>query len=87
MHEYAVMFHTLLSFVFLVIVHMEGSGKWPSEHLAIRHIKAAFHICLGQLLNKHHQYTFNATPTYLDVSKVMCALLFMLVAIDFHIYD
>ncbi|KAK9974376.1 hypothetical protein ABG768_022477 [Culter alburnus] len=52
-----------------VIVHMEGSGKWPSEHLAIRHIKAAFHICLGQLLNKHHQYTFNATPTYLDVSK------------------
>lgn len=87
MHEYAVMFHPPLSFVFLVIVHMEGSGKWPSEHLALRHIKAAFHICLGELLYKQHQYKYNATPAYLDVSKVMCALLFMLVAIVFHIYD
>uniref|UniRef100_A0A671QPS5 Nucleolar protein 6 n=1 Tax=Sinocyclocheilus anshuiensis TaxID=1608454 RepID=A0A671QPS5_9TELE len=52
-----------------VIVHMEGSGKWPSEHMAIRHVKAAFHICLGELLCKQHKYKCHATPTYLDVWK------------------
>ncbi|XP_057214658.1 nucleolar protein 6 isoform X2 [Triplophysa rosa] len=52
-----------------VIVHMEGSGKWPSDHLAIHHIKAAFHVCLGELLNKHHKYRYHAKPTYLDVWK------------------
>lgn len=52
-----------------VIVHMEGSGKWPSEHLAIRHIKAAFHISLGELLYKQHNYKCHATPAYLDVYK------------------
>uniref|UniRef100_A0A672M885 Nucleolar protein 6 n=1 Tax=Sinocyclocheilus grahami TaxID=75366 RepID=A0A672M885_SINGR len=55
-----------------VIVHMKGSGKWPSEHMAIRHVKAAFHICLGELLCKQHKYKCHATPTYLDVWKVMC---------------
>lgn len=73
MNMHAVIFHPLLSFVSLVIVHMEGSGKWPSEHLAIRHIKAAFHISLGELLYKHHNYTCHATPAYLDVYKVICA--------------
>lgn len=52
-----------------VIVHMEGSGKWPSEQLAIRHIKAAFHICLGELLTKHHNYKCHAKPNYVDVWK------------------
>uniref|UniRef100_A0A672MD14 Nucleolar protein 6 n=1 Tax=Sinocyclocheilus grahami TaxID=75366 RepID=A0A672MD14_SINGR len=52
-----------------VIVHMKGSGKWPSEHMAIRHVKAAFHICLGELLCKQHKYKCHATPTYLDVWK------------------
>uniref|UniRef100_A0A673CPX8 Nucleolar protein 6 n=1 Tax=Sphaeramia orbicularis TaxID=375764 RepID=A0A673CPX8_9TELE len=33
-----------------VICHMEGSGKWPHDPLAIRHIRAAFHISLGELL-------------------------------------
>ncbi|XP_056141122.1 nucleolar protein 6 [Lampris incognitus] len=52
-----------------VICHMEGSGKWPNDRLAIRHIKAAFHINLGQLLNKHHHYTVKPCPTHLDVWK------------------
>ncbi|KAI1900401.1 hypothetical protein AGOR_G00049570 [Albula goreensis] len=52
-----------------VICHMEGSGKWPHDQLAIRHIKAAFHIRLGELLNQQHRYTCHATPTHLDVYK------------------
>uniref|UniRef100_A0A671KPG3 Nucleolar protein 6 n=1 Tax=Sinocyclocheilus anshuiensis TaxID=1608454 RepID=A0A671KPG3_9TELE len=52
-----------------VIVHMEGSGKWPSEPMAICHVKAAFHICLRELLCKQHNYRCHATPGYLDVWK------------------
>ncbi|XP_061117793.1 nucleolar protein 6 isoform X2 [Conger conger] len=52
-----------------VVCHMEGSGKWPQDHLAIRHIKAAFHIRLGELLHTQHQYTCHACPTHLDVCK------------------
>ncbi|KAG7318490.1 hypothetical protein KOW79_018245 [Hemibagrus wyckioides] len=52
-----------------VICHMEGSGKWPSDSLAIRHIKAAFHIRLGELLKTQHGYTFRPSPTHLDVWK------------------
>ncbi|XP_029019148.2 nucleolar protein 6 [Betta splendens] len=52
-----------------VICHMEGSGKWPQDHLAIQHIRAAFHIKLGELLKKHHNYTCRPCPTHLDVWK------------------
>ncbi|XP_034025956.1 nucleolar protein 6 [Thalassophryne amazonica] len=52
-----------------VICHMEGSGKWPLDQLAIRHIRAAFHIRLGELLKKHHDYTCRPCPTHLDVWK------------------
>uniref|UniRef100_A0A7N8YJ63 Nucleolar protein 6 n=1 Tax=Mastacembelus armatus TaxID=205130 RepID=A0A7N8YJ63_9TELE len=52
-----------------VICHMEGSGKWPHNALAIRHIRAAFHIQLGELLKKHHNYTCRPCPTHLDVWK------------------
>uniref|UniRef100_A0A671YCG0 Nucleolar protein 6 n=1 Tax=Sparus aurata TaxID=8175 RepID=A0A671YCG0_SPAAU len=52
-----------------VICHMEGSGKWPHDRLAIRHIRAAFHIRLGELLKKHHNYTCRPGPTHLDVWK------------------
>lgn len=56
--------------VLAVICHMEGSGKWPLDRLAIRHIRAAFHIRLGELLKKQHNYTCRACPTHLDVWKV-----------------
>ncbi|KAK0147285.1 Nucleolar protein 6 [Merluccius polli] len=52
-----------------VVCHMEGSGKWPHDRVAIRHIKAAFHINLGELLNKEHSYTCRPCPTHLDVWK------------------
>ncbi|KAM3610678.1 uncharacterized protein V6R79_007135 [Siganus canaliculatus] len=52
-----------------VICHMEGSGKWPQDILAIRHIRAAFHIRLAELLKKHHDYTCRPCPSHLDVWK------------------
>ncbi|XP_076854204.1 nucleolar protein 6 [Brachyhypopomus gauderio] len=52
-----------------VICHMEGSGKWPNDASAIRHIKAAFHIRLGELLQAQHNYTSHPSPTHLDVWK------------------
>uniref|UniRef100_A0A667YY51 Nucleolar protein 6 n=1 Tax=Myripristis murdjan TaxID=586833 RepID=A0A667YY51_9TELE len=52
-----------------VICHMEGSGKWPHDHLAIRHIRAAFHISLGELLSKQHRYACKPCPSHLDVWK------------------
>uniref|UniRef100_A0A3B3HT41 Nucleolar protein 6 n=1 Tax=Oryzias latipes TaxID=8090 RepID=A0A3B3HT41_ORYLA len=52
-----------------VICHMEGSGKWPHDRLAIRHIRAAFHIRLAELLKKQHNYTCRACPSHLDVWK------------------
>ncbi|XP_077418497.1 nucleolar protein 6 isoform X2 [Vanacampus margaritifer] len=52
-----------------VICHMEGSGKWPHNRVAIRHIRAAFHIRLGELLKTQHHYTCKPCATYLDVWK------------------
>lgn len=52
-----------------VICHMEGSGKWPQDREAIRHIKAAFHIRLGELLGQQHRLTCRPAPTHLDVYK------------------
>ncbi|KAF3695903.1 Nucleolar protein 6 [Channa argus] len=52
-----------------VICHMEGSGKWPHDRIAIRHIRAAFHIRLAELIKKHHNYTCRPCPTHLDVWK------------------
>uniref|UniRef100_A0A3Q2T078 Nucleolar protein 6 n=1 Tax=Fundulus heteroclitus TaxID=8078 RepID=A0A3Q2T078_FUNHE len=52
-----------------VICHMEGSGKWPHDRTAIRHIRAAFHISLAELLKKQHNYTCRPCPTHLDVWK------------------
>ncbi|KAI4898333.1 hypothetical protein NFI96_024564 [Prochilodus magdalenae] len=52
-----------------VICHMEGSGKWPSDRLAIRHIKGAFHLRLGELLKQQHDYTCRASSTHVDVWK------------------
>uniref|UniRef100_A0AAY5ELP3 Nucleolar protein 6 n=1 Tax=Electrophorus electricus TaxID=8005 RepID=A0AAY5ELP3_ELEEL len=52
-----------------VICHMEGSGKWPNDSLAIRHIKAAFHVRLGELLKAQHNYTSRPSPAHLDVWK------------------
>ncbi|XP_077571803.1 nucleolar protein 6 [Stigmatopora nigra] len=52
-----------------VICHVEGSGKWPHDSLAIRHILAAFHIRLGELLGMLHDYTCVPCATHVDVWK------------------
>ncbi|XP_066568043.1 nucleolar protein 6 [Amia ocellicauda] len=52
-----------------VVCHMEGSGKWPQERMAIRHIKAAFHLRVAELLKKEHNLVCQPSPTHLDVYK------------------
>ncbi|XP_077988823.1 nucleolar protein 6-like [Glandiceps talaboti] len=50
-----------------IICSMERSGKWPECVNAIHHVKAAFHIRLGQLLKQKHQNIVMATTKHLDV--------------------
>ncbi|XP_063814035.1 nucleolar protein 6 isoform X2 [Pseudophryne corroboree] len=52
-----------------VICHMEGSGKWPQDKDAIKRVKAAFQIKLGELLKDQHELLCKATTTYTDVYK------------------
>ena len=49
---------------------LEGSGKWPEDRDAVRRIKAAFHIKLGQLLQRTHSLPCHVHPTHVDVLKV-----------------
>lgn len=71
---------TLLSLVtatlvWLVVLEMESSGKWPDQVTAIHHIKTALYINIARCLRQ--QYGLVAAPTvdYLDVLKVcLCAL-------------
>ncbi|XP_073474509.1 nucleolar protein 6 [Aquarana catesbeiana] len=52
-----------------VICHMEGSGKWPQDKDAIKRVKAAFQIRLGELLKEQHDLLCRPTATYTDVYK------------------
>ncbi|XP_078616347.1 nucleolar protein 6-like [Branchiostoma floridae x Branchiostoma japonicum] len=51
-----------------VICHMEGSGKWPEDADAIRRVKAAFHIKLGELLHKQHGLVTSAATGHVDIA-------------------
>lgn len=50
-----------------VILHLEGSGKWPDELAALRRVKAAFHIEISKSLIS--QLGLSAVPhiDYFDV--------------------
>ncbi|XP_076350241.1 nucleolar protein 6 Mat89Ba isoform X2 [Tachypleus tridentatus] len=50
-----------------VVVHMEGSGKWPDDIQAIRQVKAAFHIRLAELLKRQFSLTAAPFPEYVDI--------------------
>ncbi|XP_018425159.1 PREDICTED: nucleolar protein 6 [Nanorana parkeri] len=52
-----------------VICHMEGSGKWPQDKDAIKRVKAAFQIRLGELLKEQHDLLCRPTSTFTDVYK------------------
>ncbi|KAK3096655.1 hypothetical protein FSP39_002142 [Pinctada imbricata] len=52
-----------------VICHLEGSGKWPDDLQAFRHLKAAFHIKLGEVLTDQQSLPVHITPTHVDVKK------------------
>eukprot|EP00058_Branchiostoma_floridae_P009064 XP_002594552.1 hypothetical protein BRAFLDRAFT_279825 [Branchiostoma floridae] len=64
-----------------VICHMEGSGKWPEDADAIRRVKAAFHIKLGELLHKQHGLVTSAATGHVDIA--MGGFVFQLV-IAYH---
>ncbi|XP_066272586.1 nucleolar protein 6-like [Branchiostoma lanceolatum] len=64
-----------------VICHMEGSGKWPEEADAIKRVKAAFHIKLGELLHKQHGLVTSAATGHVDIA--MAGFVFRLV-IAYH---
>ncbi|XP_071965006.1 nucleolar protein 6-like [Antedon mediterranea] len=52
-----------------ILIQFEGSGRWPDNAEAVRHIKAAFNIKVAELLHKQHQLTTYATATHIDVLK------------------
>ena len=49
---------------------MEASGKWPEDTDAVKRLKAAFHIKLGETLRTQYQLTNSVFPTHVDVLKV-----------------
>ena len=54
----------------LVICILEASGKWPEDTEAIKRLKAAFHIKLGEILKAKYELTNSVFPTHVDVLKV-----------------
>ena len=54
----------------LVICILEASGKWPEDTNAIKRLKAAFHIKLGEILKAKYELTNSVFPTHVDVLKV-----------------
>uniref|UniRef100_A0A8C3XR32 Nucleolar protein 6 n=1 Tax=Chelydra serpentina TaxID=8475 RepID=A0A8C3XR32_CHESE len=52
-----------------VVCHMEGSGQWPQDKEAIKRVKAAFHLCLAELLSQQHQLLCRPAATHADVYK------------------
>ena len=61
-----------------MICILEASGKWPEETDAVKRLKAAFHIKLGEILEKKYKLTNSASPTHVDVLKVKGSLWFPL---------
>ncbi len=52
---------------------LEASGKWPEDAASVKRLKAAFHIKLGELLEKQFtekKLTTSVFPEYVDVFKV-----------------
>ena len=54
----------------LVICILEASGKWPEDTEAIKRLKAAFHIKLGEVLKAKYELTNSVFPSHVDVLKV-----------------
>ncbi|CAN8001209.1 unnamed protein product, partial [Ixodes hexagonus] len=55
--------------LWLLVVHMEATGKWPDELEALRRVKAAFHVTLAKLLQENAKLVATAHPEYVDVLK------------------
>ncbi|XP_074649988.1 nucleolar protein 6-like [Tubulanus polymorphus] len=61
--------HSPMMPTFKVVCTLEGSGKWPDDKEAIRRMKAAFHIKIGQLLDEQCSLKTRINPEYVDVLK------------------
>lgn len=59
----------LKMFFVLVVCLLEGSGKWPEDKDAIRRLKAAFYIKLGDLLTEK-KLQVRVRPDHVDVCRV-----------------
>ena len=53
-----------------VVCTLEASGKWPEDYEAIRRLKAAFHIKLGEALKTQSNLAVRTGTTFVDVFKV-----------------
>lgn len=52
-----------------VICSLEGSGKWPEDYEAMRRLKAAFHIQLGDAIKTSYSLPVRVGATFVDVLK------------------
>ncbi|GAB6018990.1 Nucleolar protein 6 [Chamberlinius hualienensis] len=52
-----------------VILDMAASNKWPEDLEAIRHLKTAFHIGLGNKLKSDYNLVCSVNRNYIDVVK------------------
>ena len=57
-------------FVITVICSLEGSGKWPDDYEAMRRLKAAFHIQLGDAMKTNYDLPVRIGTTFVDILKV-----------------
>ena len=50
-----------------VVMQLESSGAWPDDLEAIKCVRAAFYVHLGQLVTQHMSLRTEATAEFLDV--------------------
>ena len=53
-----------------VICVLEGSGKWPEDLEAVKRLKAAFYIQLGQALERTAGFVVSIDTDHVDICKV-----------------
>ena len=66
-----VLFHNQQYFSnFIGLIQFEGSGNWPDDLTAIKHIRTAFHIKIAECIRKELKIPARANPKWIDVFKV-----------------
>lgn len=55
---------------FTGLIQFEGSGNWPDDLTAIKHIRTAFHIKVAECIRKELKIPARANPKWIDIFKV-----------------